>query len=74
LKAIIEDVRKIVLEEPDDRAITILSPLPSYYAWVKLLIKYEELTVVATRKLTIERLHAVIRRGVDQPIEETSDL
>jgi hypothetical protein len=74
LRALINDFRTHVLEEPDDRTITVLSALPSYYDWMKTFMKYEEFTTVASQKLTIKRLHVAICRGIDQGIEETPDL
>jgi hypothetical protein len=70
LRDLIEDFRNNVLEEPDDRTVNVLSALPSYYSWLKFLMKYEEVTMMAYRRLAIERVREIIGNGPEQIFDD----
>ena len=63
LKDLIADFRSEVLEEPEDRGITMLGALESYFDWQKMLLKLEEKAYLASRGLLIDRVQNFVRQG-----------
>ena len=63
LRNLIDDFRSGVLGEPDDRSITILGALESYFDWQKMLLAHEEKAFLASRGLLIDRIQKIVRDG-----------
>lgn len=66
LREIVDVFRDEVLEEPDDRGITVLSPLPSYFSWKKMLLDMEETVYIASRWALLYQVHDDIKAWLDR--------